>query len=368
MNHLLEKALTMLLACAIALLVAIPASAAEEELRTPVSTEETEETQALPVDPNADSELQDSAAEPDTTDDAWEFPLYSQLDYPDKRYGSGTVATDGSGMTSLAMVATYMTGHTYMPDELAGYFGGHGENNVQRLVYGVQQLRLPYRKAKNIQVIFSALEKGNVAIVLMNQKSDFTNTQQFVVLYGINQYGRVMVADPNGANYENPALQQGFAEGFEKSDLIKGYYGGWVFNVTSMPQKPFIYEEKQPDAESRYPGVELTWEEQQLLAKLIWLEARGEPQKGQQAVAEVVLNRLVSGKYGSTLSEVIYAEGAFRTVKLLPKAEAWQAQYDAIDSALEGPYVLPQSVIGFTTQPKTDRIWGKIGAHYFYYE
>ena len=42
-----------------------------------------------------------------------EFPLYSQLDYPNKRFGSGTVATSGCGITSLAMVATYLTGHAY---------------------------------------------------------------------------------------------------------------------------------------------------------------------------------------------------------------------------------------------------------------
>ena len=35
-----------------------------------------------------------------------EFPLFSQLDYPNQRFGSGTVATSGCGITSLAMVAS----------------------------------------------------------------------------------------------------------------------------------------------------------------------------------------------------------------------------------------------------------------------
>ena len=48
-----------------------------------------------------------------------EVPLYFQTDYPDALYGEGTVATDGCGITSLAMVATALTGHTYLPDELA---------------------------------------------------------------------------------------------------------------------------------------------------------------------------------------------------------------------------------------------------------
>ena len=113
--------------------------------------------------------------------------------------------------------------------------------------------------------------------------------------------------------------------------------------------------------------MELTWDEQQLLAKLIWLEARGESKEGQQAVAEVALNRLVSGEYGDTLSEVIYGEGQFRTTPFLDEAEAWQAQYEAIDAALDGPNILPMDVMHFATYPENDRVWGKIGGHIFCY-
>ena len=134
-----------------------------------------------------------------------------------------------------------------------------------------------------------------------------------------------------------------------------------------MPEEPFIYTEEKPDVEPRYPDVKLTWEEQQLLAKLIWLETRGESREGQQAVAEVVLNRLVSGKFGDTLREVIYGERQFRTTPFLNEAEAWQAQYEAIDDALEGPYILPMDVMYFATYPENDQVWGKIGGHIFCY-
>ena len=110
-----------------------------------------------------------------------------------------------------------------------------------------------------------------------------------------------------------------------------------------------------------------TWEEQQLLARLIWLEARGESPEGQQAVAEVVLNRLVSDKFPNNLNDLIFGEGQFRTTKFLDQADAWQAQYDAIDRALAGPYVLPMDVMFFATYPENDRVWGKIGGHIFCY-
>ena len=296
-----------------------------------------------------------------------EFPLYSQLDYPNKRYGSGTVATSGCSITSLAMVASYLTGHAYYPDELAGYFGGYGENNVQRFEYGAEQLKLPIHKADTIRDVFAALKNGDVAVLLMNHMSIFTQTQHFIVLTGINEEtGKIMVYDSYPPNYEKWDLKRGFVEGFEEKDLMLGYNGGWIFSVRGMPKVPFIYTEEKPEADPRY-GVELTWDEQQLLAKLIWLEARGESPEGQQAVAEVALNRLVSGKFGSTLQEVIYGEGQFRSTPFLDEAEAWQAQYEAIDAALSGPNILPMDVMYFATYPENDQVWGEIGGHIFCY-
>ena len=51
-----------------------------------------------------------------------------------------------------------------------------------------------------------------------------------------------------------------------------------------------------------------------LLAKLVYAEARGEPYKGQVAVAAVVLNRVRSASFPNTISGVIYQSGAFSCV------------------------------------------------------
>lgn len=296
-----------------------------------------------------------------------EFPLFSQLDYPNQRFGSGTVATSGCGITSLAMVASYLTGHTYYPDELAKYFGGYGENNVQRFEYGAQQLKLPIHKADTVRDVFAAMKNGDVAVLLMDHMSIFTETQHFIVLTGINEEtGKIMVYDSYPPNYGKWDLKRGFVEGFEEKDLMLGYSGGWIFSVRGMPEVPFIYTEEKPDANPRY-DVELTWEQQQLIAKLIWLEARGESKEGQQAVAEVVLNRLVSGRFGDSLEELIYGEGQFRSAPFLGEAEAWQAQYEALDAALEGPNILPMDVMYFATYPENEQVWGQIDRHIFCY-
>lgn len=52
-----------------------------------------------------------------------------------------------------------------------------------------------------------------------------------------------------------------------------------------------------------------------LLACLVCAEAGSEPYEGKLAVANVVLNRLRSGAYGNTVSDVIYARNQFSVVK-----------------------------------------------------
>jgi len=120
--------------------------------------------------------------------------------------------------------------------------------------------------------------------------------------------------------------------------------------------------------EYRYPGIELTYEEKMLLARMVWVEAQGEPFEGQQAVAEVVLNRLFADNFQDSLRGVIYADGQFRSVPKLDEAEPNQTQFEAVEQALEGPYVLPIDVVFFATYPVNKNVWGQIGGHIFCYQ
>ena len=73
-----------------------------------------------------------------------------------------------------------------------------------------------------------------------------------------------------------------------------------------------------------------------LLARLVYGEARGEPYTGQVAVAAVVLNRVKSSSFPNTISGVIYQSGAFDVVKdgqinLSPNSTAIKAAQDALN-------------------------------------
>ena len=73
-----------------------------------------------------------------------------------------------------------------------------------------------------------------------------------------------------------------------------------------------------------------------LLARIIYGEARGEPYAGQVAVGAVVLNRVKSSSFPNTISGVIYQSGAFDVVRdgqinLSPDSTAKKAAQDALN-------------------------------------
>ncbi|MDO5557458.1 MAG: spore cortex-lytic enzyme [Clostridia bacterium] len=73
-----------------------------------------------------------------------------------------------------------------------------------------------------------------------------------------------------------------------------------------------------------------------LLSRLIYAEARGEPYEGQVAVGAVVLNRVKSSLFPNTMAGVIYQSGAFSVVgdgqiNLTPNSTARKAAQDALN-------------------------------------
>lgn len=73
-----------------------------------------------------------------------------------------------------------------------------------------------------------------------------------------------------------------------------------------------------------------------LLSKLVYGEARGEPYKGMVAVAATVLNRVSSSKFPNTIAGVIYQPGAYTCVSdgqinLSANDQSRKAAQDAIN-------------------------------------
>ena len=327
------------------------------ETTAPSEIEEAQETAAPTV---AETE-----PEPITYDTV---PLFFQTDYPYVKFGSGTIATSGCSLTSLAMVATYMTDHEYSPDQLVYHFGKYGKTNVERLEHAAEALGLPFEKNFDWRETQRALQEGKVAIVMENERSPFTTGQHFIVLSGLTDDGLVIIKDPYEPNYSSELLTNGFMGGFHEYTITSGYCGGWVFDKSAMPADFEPYDASKPEQpETRYTGYELPEEDIYTLASLAWAQARNQPEDVQQAVLEVILNRLVSDEYPNTVDKVLWWSETFGNVRRLQSAQPGMPQYRAVTAAMYGPYILPKDVLYYAPWEIGGDVWGQVGDYWFAY-
>ena len=115
---------------------------------------------------------------------------------------------------------------------------------------------------------------------------------------------------------------------------------------------------EEDPVEEFVPAWELTSEEYDMLAALIWLEAGGEGYAGMQAVAEVVYNHLTDPRFPNTLHGVIYRKGAFSTAKKISSTNApLVARVAAADVFFYGYDVVPGKPVMFCN-PKYTKSFG----------
>lgn len=298
------------------------------------------------------------------------IPRYYQTDYPYIKFGNGTMATSGCSVTCLAMMATYLTEVEYTPPQMAYHFGSYGKTNIERLDHGIARMGLPYTRTENIQEVLQALRSGKVAIVMMDDESFFTTEQHFIVLAGMTEDGKFIVNDPMETNYRDGDLhiKDGYDNGFADFYLTQGFSGGWIFDKAAMPEDYVPFDASMPEQqENRYQGYTLTGDDIYTLACFVWAEAREEPPEVKQAVAEVVLNRLMSEKYPSTVRAVIHKTEFYRAVDAMSRIdEPGLEQYIAVDTAMYGPYILPEDICFYSQWEKGEEEWGKLGSYTFY--
>lgn len=108
-----------------------------------------------------------------------------------------------------------------------------------------------------------------------------------------------------------------------------------------------------------------------LLANLIYCEAGNQPYQGQVAVGAVVINRVMSGAFPSTVSGVIYQSGQFEPVSTgrlavaLASDEATDSCYQAADAAMTGQSPVGNCLFFRTPIPEVTPKY-TIGGHIFY--
>jgi N-acetylmuramoyl-L-alanine amidase len=122
------------------------------------------------------------------------------------------------------------------------------------------------------------------------------------------------------------------------SQPLDGYYGPQTEKAVRRFQAHYglvadgIVGEKTWRALRTY-SVNL--QEMELLARVVYSEARGEPYKGQVAVAAVVMNRLKSAQFPDSIRGIVFQPGAFSAVEdgqfwLTPNSTAYRAAEEAV--------------------------------------
>ena len=82
--------------------------------------------------------------------------------------------------------------------------------------------------------------------------------------------------------------------------------------------------------------TELTDEELELLADIVWLEAGNQGVVGQEYVVTVILNRTLDPDFEDKIIDVLSTDGQFVTWKNRYKAQPTEETYQAIEDVLSG--------------------------------
>lgn len=143
---------------------------------------------------------------------------------------------------------------------------------------------------------------------------------------------------------------------------------------SGKPEFEYIHTSVSSEAKTapRYAGIipYISAEDIDIIAAAVYQEANNQSFEGQQAVAEVIFNRMLNEAFPNTAYEVLYqrynGSWQFSTAPLLASTTPNQTNYDAVFAALYGPQVLDSTdVVFFSTFPLNNRIADHIGAHYF---
>ena len=158
-----------------------------------------------------------------------EIPIYLQQDFGNTMYGNYKLRSHGCGITSLAMLSTYMTDTELTPPTLCARYGRYCHSNgTDAMIFKYEPPVLGfYLKKQTFQPneAKQALEDGYV-VVSSQTKGYWTRGGHYIVLESIDENG-VQVRDSNIYNYKRlPAHQQ---DRHAWSDITPKSTSYWIF-------------------------------------------------------------------------------------------------------------------------------------------
>lgn len=169
-----------------------------------------------------------------------EVPHYIQQSYPYTNYGNyGTISSHGCGITSCAMVYSYLLDRVILPDELAATYGRFNTkvgSDYRLFSQTAEDFGIEVKMVYNWKAVEEALKNGQVVIANVQSDSIFTDGGHYIVYYGITEEGRILVNDPSIYNYgqwSSKILTEGFRHGFDQK-YCNYSFPCWIYEVKDI--------------------------------------------------------------------------------------------------------------------------------------
>lgn len=133
-----------------------------------------------------------------------EVPLYLQQDYPSTKYGAFWIRTHGCGITTMAMLASYMTDDELTPPEMCARYGNYSfKTGTDGMIFNYEPAVMGfYLREKTYEPVVAkaALEEGQI-VISVQHKGYWTRGGHYIVLEKLLEDGQIQVRDSNIFNY-----------------------------------------------------------------------------------------------------------------------------------------------------------------------
>lgn len=167
-----------------------------------------------------------------------EIPLYLQQDYPGVMFGGFLLRTNGCGITTMAMVASYLSDELLTPPEMCRRYGGYSHRNgtdgmifvKEPPVMDFYMVEKTYEPAK----AWEGLENHHL-VVSIQHKGYWTRGGHYIALQEITEDGNVRVRDSNIYNYVRVPAHVNDEHTW--ASITSAGSGYWVFDykITRIP-------------------------------------------------------------------------------------------------------------------------------------
>lgn len=167
-----------------------------------------------------------------------DMPLYLQQDYPDAPYGDYLLRTHGCGITTLAMVASYLTDDELTPVELAARYGYYcGVRGTEIVLFDDTPAEMGFHlqnRSYSWPEMDEALKNGQVVISLQ-WVGYWTSGGHYLAMIDLTEDGRYVVRDSNLINYKRITAHEQDSHSRGSISQAGQYY--WIYEkkVTSIP-------------------------------------------------------------------------------------------------------------------------------------